>query len=82
MVSKLAVTYSLWVFVSGVFTLIFRLSESVCEAFRSQFFFSLQFYSFLDVFPTDFQSQVFGGLVSPVQDLVHYYVELESLTLQ
>ena len=44
----------------------------MCKPFKSGFFIPCSSIGSLDIFPVGFQSQVFWGLVSPVQDLLLY----------
>ena len=79
-----AFTYGPCAFQSGVFVLGFELDESVHDLIKSRFFILYNSMIFLDVFPISFQSLVFWGFVSPVQDLkvAAPNVEFKSLTPQ
>lgn len=56
----------------------------MCSTLKSRFSFPYISIVFLNVFPVVFQSQVFWGLVSPMQDpkIGVLNVELESLASQ
>lgn len=53
----------------GVFVLVLGVTQSVCEPFKSRVFIPYSSMVFLNVILVGFQSQTFGGLVSPVQVL-------------
>ena len=71
-------SYGPWAFQSVVFALVFRYSEFMREPFKSMFSVPWSSVVFLDIFSVDFQSQIFWGLVFPVQGL-GVGVELKSL---
>lgn len=52
--------------------LVSRLNESTHKPFMSGFSFPSFSVVFLDVFSVGFQRQMFGGLISPVQDLGYW----------